>query len=154
MPNGDKILKLIFQQYQPLQKKITWLENKRLISNNSKDYDVSQGLLKTTDSIKASQNSSSEHLEFLLEHNSEKILIEELQSILPGTPTGFKIGEVDLTFPGGAISIIAAPTSHGKTSALINFCLGALNSNHDQYVHFFTYEESTASILISFSILG
>ena len=87
---------------------------------------------------------------YLLENNSEEKLIEELKSIAPGIQTGYKIGEVDLAFPGGAISIIAAPTSHGKTTALINFSLGALEKNPEKNAYFFTYEESAAPIQIAF----
>jgi len=95
--------------------------------------------------------SPDEHpLSYILKNNSEEELIKELQNLSPGTPTGFKIGEIDLDFPGGAISIIAAPTSHGKTSALINFSLGALQQDPELYIYFFTYEEAAHSIQVSF----
>ena len=87
---------------------------------------------------------------YLLENNSEEKLIEELTSLSPGIDTGYKIGDIDLKFPGGAISIIAAPTSHGKTTVLYNFSLGVLEKNPEKSVYFFTYEECTASILILF----
>lgn len=83
-------------------------------------------------------------------NNSEEKLKKELRDISPGIATGYKIGEIDLVFPGGALSVIAAPTSHGKTTALINFSLGALKQNTNTKVCFFTYEESSASILTLF----
>ena len=64
--------------------------------------------------------------------------------------TGYKIGDIDLAFPGGAISVIAAPTSHGKTYGLINFTLGALENDHNLNAYFFTYEESWESIVSKF----
>lgn len=87
---------------------------------------------------------------YLLEKNSEDKLIEELTSLSPGIETGYKVGDVDLKFPGGGISIIAGQTSHGKTSALVNFTLGSLEKNPEKSAYFFTYEECTASILTLF----
>ncbi len=86
---------------------------------------------------------------YLLKNNSEQELIDELKNISPGITTGYTIGDADLAFPGGAISIIASPTSHGKTTALINFSLGVLEENPEKNVYFFTYEESASSIQIA-----
>lgn len=83
---------------------------------------------------------------FLLEINSEEQLVKDLRSTSEGMNTGFSIGNVELKIPGGAISVVAMPTSHGKTATLINFSLGVLNHHHDKSVYFFTYEESGASI--------
>ena len=100
------------------------------------------------ESVKTTDDSESEFA-YLLKNNSEKKLIEELKNISPGITTGYKIGEIDLAFPGGAISIIAAPTSHGKTTGINNFSLGALEEKPEKNVYIFSYEESAASILIS-----
>ena len=75
---------------------------------------------------------------YLLESNSEKAIIEELNEISEGMSTGFKIGDVNLVIPGGAITIVAAPTSHGKTATLINFSLGVLEHHLNKNVYFFT----------------
>lgn len=83
---------------------------------------------------------------YLLKNNSEQQLINDLKNISSGITTGYTIGDVDLKFPGGSLSIIAAPTSHGKTAALINFSLGALKNDPSASVYFFTYEESSSSI--------
>lgn len=85
-----------------------------------------------------------------LENDSEKKWREEAKNVVSGIKTGYKINDVDLAFPGGAISIIAAPTSHGKTLALTNFSLGALEENPEINIYFFTYEESAFDIKISF----
>jgi len=93
---------------------------------------------------------SGSQFSYLLENYSEKKLIEGLRKISPGISTGFKIGDIDLKIPGGQISICAAPTSHGKTTVLVNLALGALQSHPDKSVYFFTYEESPDSILCLF----
>lgn len=100
--------------------------------------------------IKANKPKADSVFRYLLDNNSEAALIEEIRNISPGISTGFTIGDIDLKIPGGAISIVAAPTSHGKTSVLINLSLGALEHHHDKTVFFFTYEESGSSIVSKF----
>lgn len=88
----------------------------------------------------------------LLKPISEEQISEEMKNISSGIDVGFKIGDIDLTIPGGAVSIIAAPTSHGKTALLINFSLGAINhaGQENRSVYFFSYEESRAAIVSLF----
>ncbi len=71
-----------------------------------------------------------EHIEELLQ---EKEIIEEMQVISQGIYTGYDLREngnptepIKIEFKGGAISVLAAPTSHGKTMSLINFALPIL----------------------------
>lgn len=122
---------------------------------NSLSTDIQQGAdsSKIIDKIKGKignlekhQTHSESTFRYLLENNSEKQLIDDLKKISPGVSTGFSIGEESIKIPGGAVSVIAMPTSHGKTATLINFSLGVLNHHHDKSVYFFTYEESGASI--------
>jgi replicative DNA helicase len=129
---NDKHLIELVNQYSTWQKKIKFAENKERIASIS---------------LPQANNTTLAHL---LENNSEKKLIDELKNVSPGVATGYTIGDIDLKFPGGVVSIIAAPTSHGKTSALINFALGAIQNNPKTNVYFFTYEESSASILSLF----
>lgn len=82
----------------------------------------------------------------LLENNSEQQIVEDLKKTSQGVFTGFQIGQEAVKIPGGAMSIVAMPTSHGKTATLINFSLGVLKHHQDKSVYFFTYEESGASI--------
>jgi replicative DNA helicase len=139
-------------------KKFT-LKRQLLSLHNSISTDLKQGIdgSKIIEKLKNKIKSIEEHkaqaessFRYLLENNSEAKLSEELKNISPGVSTGFTIGETDLKIPGGAISIIAAPTSHGKTSVLINLSIGALKCNGDKTVYFFTYEENGASILSKF----
>lgn len=52
-----------------------------------------------------------------------------------------------LELPGGALSIFAAPTNHGKTLVLINAVLNALQAHPDKSFVFFTYEEKGSAII-------
>jgi DNA primase catalytic core len=62
--------------------------------------------------------------------------------------SGYNIGGEPLLLPAGAISILTAPTSHGKTTFLINMALNVAKE-YPKEVHFFSYEEDGDSILIN-----
>ena len=63
--------------------------------------------------------------------------------------SGYTIGGEPLLLPSGAISILTAPTSHGKTTFLINMALNVAQSNPDKETYLFSYEEDGDSILIN-----
>jgi len=96
-------------------------------------------------------------LVYLIEPNSRDWLVEEFSTEIPAISTGYTIGDRDLAFPAGALSILAGPTGHGKTTALGNFVLGTVNTNPNVSVYFLTYEESahhiTAKLLNTYASL-
>jgi DNA primase catalytic core len=63
--------------------------------------------------------------------------------------TGYTIGGEPLLLPSGAISIFTAPTSHGKTTFLINLALNVATASTDKETYLFSYEEDGDSILIN-----
>lgn len=63
--------------------------------------------------------------------------------------SGYTIGEEELLLPSGSLSIFAGPTSHGKTSLLINMALNVANKNPEKEIHFFSYEEDRDTILLN-----
>jgi DNA primase catalytic core len=78
---------------------------------------------------------------------------EELKERLTNKPkslnSGYTIGGEPLLLPSGAISILAAPTSHGKTTFLINLALNIAQEYPDKETYLFSYEEDGDSILIN-----
>ena len=76
----------------------------------------------------------------------------DVRAILQAKPeslnSGYKIGGETLLLPSGALSIFAAPTSHGKTSLLINVALNVAQAHKDKEIYFFSYEEDRESILL------
>ena len=86
----------------------------------------------------------------LLVRTDEGGLAQRMSSRPPSLSSGFYIGgakpENELLLPAGAISIIAAPTSHGKTSMLINMSLTIARAG--KRVYYFTYEEASDFILM------
>jgi replicative DNA helicase len=78
---------------------------------------------------------------------------EELRERLSNQPesldSGYIIDGEPLLIPAKAISVISAPTSHGKTSFLINLALNISRLNTNKEFHFFSYEEDSDSILIN-----
>jgi len=63
--------------------------------------------------------------------------------------SGYTIGGGPLLLPSGAISIFTAPTSHGKTTFLINLALNVATASPDKETYLFSYEEDGDSILIN-----
>ncbi len=63
--------------------------------------------------------------------------------------SGYTIGGEELLLPAGAISILTAPTSHGKTTFLINMALNVAQAYPDKEAYLFSYEEDGDSILIN-----
>jgi len=63
--------------------------------------------------------------------------------------SGYTIGGEPLLLPSGAISIFTAPTSHGKTTFLINMALNVATASPDKETYLFSYEEDGDSILIN-----
>jgi DNA primase catalytic core len=83
----------------------------------------------------------------LLIPTSEAQIREEEKHLPDSLNTGFKIHEEDLLLPGGAITVYAAPTNHGKTIFLINTVLNVAERYPDKKFIFFTYEEKATSII-------
>jgi replicative DNA helicase len=152
IPQGIEIGDILDEEQRKILSSIP--EGKRLLDLTS-EYDVLQKRIKQSEEesrLKKLNLDKSGSFKYTLEKTSEKQIAEEIKAISPGVNVGFKIGNLDLKIPGGAISILAAPTSHGKTTQLINFSLGALAhpGQEDRSVYFFSYEESRAAIVISF----
>ena len=63
--------------------------------------------------------------------------------------SGYTIGGEPLLLPSGAISVFTAPTSHGKTTFLINMALNVATASPDKETYLFSYEEDGDSILIN-----
>lgn len=82
--------------------------------------------------------------------NTTEAQIRERQSKKPDSlDSGLRIGNEQLHLPAGAISIFTAPTSHGKTSFLINLALNVTQNQPDKEAYFFSYEEDGDSILMN-----
>jgi DNA primase catalytic core len=90
-------------------------------------------------------------LEFnsLLLPNKESEIKERLNKKIEALDSGYFISGEKLLLPAGAISIIAAPTSHGKTTFLINLALNVARTYSDKKIYFFSYEEDRDTILIN-----
>jgi DNA primase catalytic core len=63
--------------------------------------------------------------------------------------SGYTIGGEELLLPSGAITVLSAPTSHGKTTFLINLALNVAQAYPDKEAYLFSYEEDSDSILIN-----
>jgi len=92
------------------------------------------------------KNKATEFSKLLLPTSEQAIKEEE--ALLPDSlNSGYKIGEDELLLPGGAITVYAAPTNHGKTILLINTMLNVVDKYPDRKFILFTYEERATAIL-------
>ena len=78
---------------------------------------------------------------------------DELRERLINRPkslkSGYTIGGEELLLPAGAITVLSAPTSHGKTTFLINLALNVAQQYPDKEAYLFSYEEDSDSVLIN-----
>lgn len=79
----------------------------------------------------------------------ENELKERLISKPESLNSGYTIGGEPLLLPSGAISIFTAPTSHGKTTFLINLALNIATASPDKETYLFSYEEDGDTVLMN-----
>lgn len=102
------------------------------------------------ESLKASKPKADSVYRHFLDTVNEDDIAEEIGNTSPGVQVGFTLGKIDLKIPGGAITIVAGPTGHGKTLLTINFALNYLSLHEDRQAFFLSFEESRAAILSLF----
>jgi len=83
----------------------------------------------------------------LLLPTSEAHIKAELKTTPRDLNTGFTIKGDELLLTGGALTVYAAPTGHGKTVFTINTIINVAEAYPDSKFIFFTYEESDNSII-------
>lgn len=85
----------------------------------------------------------------LLQVTTEEAIKKSLRDKPDSLSSGYSIGGEELFLPSGAISVFTAPTSHGKTTFLINLALNVCTANPTKEFYLFSYEEDTESIIIN-----
>ncbi|MES2389889.1 MAG: DnaB-like helicase C-terminal domain-containing protein [Bacteroidota bacterium] len=129
-------------------KQFTRLISEAKTLHESGDTDKAIGLLDTRLKDVKLKDKASAFGPLLVQIKEEDI--RQRQSEKPQSlKSGLRIGGEDLLLPAGAISIVAAPTSHGKTSMLINMALNVAEAYPEKEVYFFSFEEDGDSILIN-----
>jgi DNA primase catalytic core len=79
---------------------------------------------------------------------TESEVIERLKVKPDQIDSGLKLKGESLFIPSGAITILAAPTSHGKTAFQINLALNMASDPKNKPIYFFSYEENKEAILV------
>ena len=129
------------KEFKKLLSKATQLQDK---GETDKALDLLEGKLKEVRlKDKATEFSS------LMIPIKENELKERLISKPESLNSGYTIGGEPLLLPSGAISIFTAPTSHGKTTFLINLALNVATASPDKETYLFSYEEDADSVLIN-----
>ncbi len=82
-------------------------------------------------------------------------LSDDLKNAPDGLRTGFTSLDKLLTIPQGAITLVAARPSHGKTTMLTNLFLRMIAQYPEDSFAFFSYEETRAALAVNMiNILG
>jgi DNA primase catalytic core len=88
----------------------------------------------------------------LLKPITENEVAEKLKNKPDSIDTGYLLKndkeDERLLLPSGAITILAAPTNHGKTTLLINLALNVAQKDDQKPVYLFSYEEDREAILL------
>ncbi|MES2389583.1 MAG: DnaB-like helicase C-terminal domain-containing protein [Bacteroidota bacterium] len=108
-------------------------------------------LSKRSEEIKV--NGDALHYHSMLAPFSEAQLIERIVSKPQSISTGFHLRDAigrlqPLQIPAGAITIVPARTSHGKTAMALNLMLNMALAYPDRNFHFFSYEEDASTLYI------
>lgn len=79
-------------------------------------------------------------------------IVAGLQKMPAAISTGLYLGgereENEILLPAGALSVIAAPTSHGKTTMLVALAVQAAKANPDKEYYLLSYEEAAEPITL------
>jgi len=79
----------------------------------------------------------------------ESELRQRLQEKPISLSSGYNIEEgEELLLPAGALTIFSAPTSHGKTTMILNLALNTAEKYPEKEFHIFSYEEDRDSVLL------
>ena len=84
----------------------------------------------------------------LITPQTKEAIVKRIQEKPAALETSYRIAGEPLRFQTGALSIIAAPTGHGKTSFLINMLLVAAERYPDRRHWLFSYEEDLSSVVL------
>lgn len=75
-------------------------------------------------------------------------VIREIKAKPAALETSYTVNGEQLLIQSGALSIVAAPTGHGKTTLLINLLLDAVKRYPDRRHWLFSYEEDRTAVMI------
>ncbi len=75
-------------------------------------------------------------------------LLQMPEAISTGLYLGDQKPENEILLPAGALSILAAPTSHGKTTMLVAMAVEAARNNPDKEYYLLSYEEAAEPIVL------
>jgi len=138
-------------------KKKLFIDYIKKAMNESKDISSIQINENSTNNIKDKNiktNNNNNDFNTLLKPYSLQELRTDLIKSTDAIKTGYSVGYsydneiTPLELQSGALSIITAPTGHGKTTFLINTMLNIIEKYQDKQVYFLSYEEHTKDIVL------
>ena len=116
---------------------------------------------KTTEALKLQNDAAAllagleaqQEYETLLHRTTKEELIAGLKKMPADLDTGLYIGRTEkednkIMLPAGGLSILAAPTSHGKTTMLVSMAVKAAEANPNKQYYLLSYEEAAEPITL------
>lgn len=124
----------------------------------AKNGNLETALSLMKDALKANQiRTASEKYAHLLNPVTEESFTEAMANKAEGIETAYILNHPDrkkelypFTLPAGAITMIVAPTSHGKSTMLQNVALQVAQSEGEGATLYFSYEEDKESVTMQF----
>jgi replicative DNA helicase len=131
---------------------------KQLIEDASKHQekgDLKKALdLLNEKSRQINQKSKQELFAPLIRPVAEQDFAERLSRRPKNLNTKYVVKKQPLVIPVGAITVVAAPTSHGKTTFLLNLAISAADELPDKTIYVLGFEEDTDSMIVSAMSIG
>lgn len=110
-------------------------------------------LLKKAQNIETKSRASDS--EQLFKPITEEWIIDEILNRPPSLYSGYTIGydnetgeALPLELPSSAITTIAGPTNHGKTTLLVNLALNVLENHPEKDIYYLSFEETKIDIFM------
>lgn len=132
------------KEYQQLLQQASRLANEGKLNEAQKLQDRAAAVLADADAERQYNE--------LLKPTTKAAIVDGLKRLPDTLHTGLYLGdqreENEIQLPAGAISIIAAPTSHGKTTMLVSMAVNAAKQNPHKKHLLLSYEEALEAITI------
>lgn len=122
------------------------LDKAQALLSSGREHEAQDLLNKQSKQLNTGLLETSYHA--LVKPITEAEVMERLKHKPDHIASGLKLGADMLYIPSGAITILAAPTSHGKTSFQINLALNMAQDVKNKPIYLFSYEENREAILL------
>lgn len=135
-----------------VNRKLVELGTRLTMAAHGEEGDIEEEISKVREFL--ADTPTSDNITTILADETDTDFDEEMKQVPIGIPTSYEFGDdfnsKQLILPGGALSFICAPTSHGKSTFLRNLALEVAMQPEEGRVLYFTFEESKQALWTQF----